>query len=100
MGALLIINYDVTDPERLKAYRAPAGEALVGDAPDKGTARVFTRDTVDLGEGAGGGTNTVALEFESVEAAQAAYASEAYQAVVGERLAATDPKFAIIVPTM
>jgi len=97
MPALLIINYDVVDPERLDAYRAPAGAALIG--PGKGSAVVVTHETIDLGEGAGAGATTVILEFPSVESAQAAFASPDYQAVIGERLAATDPRSAIIVPT-
>ncbi len=97
MPALLIINYDVVDADRLEAYRAPAVSALVG--PGKGVVVAVTGDTVDLGEGHGAGATTVMLEYPSVEAAQNALASEAYQAVVDERLAATNPSFAIIVPT-
>jgi len=97
MSALVIINYDVTDPARLDAYRGPATAALLG--PDKGALVAVSHDTVDLEEGNGAGATTVVLEFPSVEAAQAALDSEEYQAVVGERLASTDPKFAIIVPT-
>jgi len=97
MPALLIINYDVTDAERLDAYREPAGVALLG--PGKGSPVVVTHDTIDLGEGSGAGATTVILEFPSVESAQEAFASPEYQAVIGERLAATNPKSAIIVPT-
>ncbi len=96
----MIINYDVTDAARLKAYRRPAGAALVGDESGKGAARVSTGDTVDLGEAPAAGTTTVVLEFESVEAAQAAYDSDEYQAVIGERIESTVPKFAVIVPTL
>ncbi|MFV1963394.1 MAG: DUF1330 domain-containing protein [Acidimicrobiia bacterium] len=97
MPALLIINYDVTDAERLDAYREPAGVALLG--PGKGSPVVVTHDTIDLGEGGGAGATTVILEFPSVESAREAFTSPEYQAVIGERLAATDPKSAIIVPT-
>jgi uncharacterized protein (DUF1330 family) len=97
MPALLIINYDVTDTERLDAYRAPAGAALMG--PGKGSAVAVTHDTIDLGEGSGAGATTVILEFSSVEAARESFASPEYQAVIGERLAATEPRSAIIVPT-
>lgn len=98
MAALLIINYDMTDPERLDAYRAPALAALVG--PDRGSPAAVTDNTVDLGEGGGAGATTVILGFSSVEAAEIAFGSDAYQAVVGERLAATNPRFAVIVPTL
>ena len=96
MSALLIINYDITDPERLEAYRAPAGAALVGEGGGRLVA--VSHDTVDLGEGRPTGATTVILEFASLDAAQTAFESEQYQAIIGERLAATDPKFAIIVP--
>ena len=98
MGALLIINYDTTDPDRLEAYRGPAVAALIG--PDKGAPMVVTDDTIDLGEGNGSGATTVVLRFDSVQVAQDAFDSEQYQEVVGERLAATDPSFAIIVATL
>ena len=97
MPALLIINYDVTDVERLDTYREPAGAALRG--PGKGSPVVVAHDTIDLGEGNGAGATTVILEFPAVESAQEAFASPEYQAVIGERLASTDPKSAIIVPT-
>ena len=98
MGALLIINYDVTDAGRLEAYRKPAVAALVG--PDKGAPFAVTDETIDLGEGNGAGATTVALQFPDAATAQAAFDSEAYQAVIGERLAATTPSFAVIVPTL
>ncbi len=98
MPALLIINYDVTDPERLETYRGPAVAALIG--PDKGSPTALTHDTIDLGEGNGAGTTTVILEYPSTEAAHAAFCSDEYQAVVGERVAATNPRFSIIVPTL
>ena len=98
MAALLIINYNVTDPEALSRYRQAAVPALIG--PAKGTLRATTDQTVDLGEGNGAGTDTVILEFSTVEAAQQAFDSNEYQAIVGDRLAATEPKHATIVPTL
>jgi len=55
MPALLIINYDVIDAERLEAYREPAGAALVG--PGKGTVIAVAHGSVDLGEGNGTGAH-------------------------------------------
>lgn len=98
MGALLILNYDTTDPERLEAYRGAAVAALVG--PDKGQLFAVTDASVDLGEGHGAGSTTVILQFSDVESAQNAFNSEEYQAIVGERIAATNPAFTIIVPTL
>ena len=41
----------------------------------------------------------VVLHFPSVEAAQAVWQSDDYQAVIKKRLDATAPKIALIVPT-
>ncbi len=98
MGALLIINYDITDPERMDAYRQAAAPVLLG--PDKGSPVAVTDETVDLGEGEGAGRTTVALRFASVEDARAAYFGEEYQALLGDRLAASAAAFAVIVPTI
>lgn len=98
MPALMIINYNVTDPDALVAYRDAAVEILIG--PDKGTLRVVTDQTVDLGEGGGVGTTTVVLEFPSVEVAKKIFDSAQYQAVIGHRLSATEPIHAMIVPTL
>ena len=98
MSALLIINYNVTDPDALVGYRDAAGPILVG--PNRGTHRVVTDQTVDLGEGSGVGTTTVVLEFASVEVAKQIFDSAEYQAVVGDRLSATEPIHAMIVPTL
>lgn len=98
MPALMIINYgEILDEEQLEGYRGPATEILV----DKfgGKPVIFTNKTVNLGEGHGAGIHTVGLEYESVEAAQAAYDSDEYQAILGQRLAATRSGYAIVVPT-
>lgn len=98
MAALLIINYDVTDPEGLAAYRTVAGPILT--APGRGERLATTANTVDLGEGNAAGTHTVVLRFPSEAAARAAYDSDKYQAVVGGRFAATTPRVAMIVETL
>jgi len=97
MPALMIINYTPGDPEALGAYRDAAAPILIG--PELGTLKVVTDDTVDLGEGNGVGTTTVILEFATVEAAKRIYDSAEYQAVLGGRLAVTEPVHAMIVPT-
>ena len=61
---------------------------------------VFTDETLDLGEGNGVGSSTVILEYDSVDDAKAAFFGEGYQSVVGERLAASKPFHAQIVPTL
>ena len=98
MAALMIVNYDVSDRVALDAYRAAAVPLLVG--PGLGSAVAISDTTIDLGEGNAAGRDTVVLRFESVAAAQAAYRSEAYQAILPDRLKATTPKIAFIVETL
>jgi len=98
MPALLIINYNVIDPDSLVRYRDAATPILVG--PDKGALRVVSDQTVDLDEGAGVGSTTVILEFPTVEVAREIYNSAEYQSIIGDRLAATVPVHAMIVPTL
>ncbi len=102
MAALMILNYGVTDRDALNRYRAAAGPLLVG--PGLATPVAMSDRTVDLGEGVGegasAGSDTVVLRFESVEAARAAYDSDEYQAVLGDRLRASTPKFSLIVETI
>ncbi len=97
MPALMIINYNSSDPEALGAYRDAAIPILIG--PELGSLKAVTDETVDLGEGGEVGSTTVILEFESVEAARRIYDSPEYQAILGDRLAATEPVHAMIVPT-
>ncbi len=98
MAALMILNYGVTDRDALNRYRAAAGPRLIG--PGLATPVAMSDRTVDLGEGVSAGSDTVVLRFESVEAARAAYESDEYQAVLGDRLRATTPKFSLIVETI
>ncbi len=98
MGALLIINYETTDLEAMESYRKKGGEHLVVNGG--GRPLVFTDDTIDLGEGNGVGPSTVVLQFDSVEDAKAAFYGDGYQSIVDERLAASNPSYAQIVPTI
>jgi uncharacterized protein (DUF1330 family) len=96
--ALLILNYDVHDEPALLAYRQVAGPMLTG--PGGGERVATTAETVDLGEAGPAGTHTVVLRFPSVEAARQAYEAPEYQAVIGDRITATTPRVAMIVPTL
>lgn len=98
MGALLIMNYEITDTEAIESYRQKGGEFLVTEGGGRPFA--FTDDTIDLGEGHGVGPTTVVLAYDSVDAAKQAFDSAGYQAVVDERLQASVPSFASIVPTL
>ena len=74
MTAYWIATYDeVTDPDKVAAYAAIAGPALVASG---GTflARGLPEQVYELGEE----TRTVLIEFPSVAAAQAAHDSPAY----------------------
>ncbi|MHC4846194.1 MAG: DUF1330 domain-containing protein [Planctomycetota bacterium] len=98
MPALMILNYDVTDRNRLDAYRQAARPVLIDDGGAEPLA--ISDATIDLGEAAPSGTDTVVLRFDSVEAARDAYDSGAYRAALADRLAATEPRFSVIVETL
>ncbi|CAN5356707.1 DUF1330 domain-containing protein [soil metagenome] len=86
----VIITEDIKDPEGMKAYGAAAmktmaGATILGFGPP-----------VETIEGEWHGTQTVLLEFESVDAAKAWYYSDEYQAAAKLRHAAADCNGVII----
>lgn len=86
----VIITEDIKDPEGMKAYGAVAMKAMAG-------ATVLAADRkVETIEGEWHGSQTVVLEFESVDAAKAWYYSDDYQAAVKLRQAAAECNGAII----
>lgn len=86
MAAYLIVNAKVTDAEGLDRYRAAVGPTLAGHEVE---ILVATNGAETI-EGDPAGQRVVVMKFPSAEAAKAWYHSEAYQAVVGMRLAATE----------
>ncbi|WP_104169035.1 DUF1330 domain-containing protein [Arthrobacter sp. SX1312] len=96
--AFLILSYNVTDSIQLSAYREAATPVLLG--PNSGKLITSTDETIHLPEATSSGTHTVILEFESVDRARAVYDSAEYQALVRQRLAASNPTIAMIVPSM
>ena len=92
MSALMIINYDIVDPDGVRNYRQVAGPVISAGA----RLVALHKQTVDLGEGGQPGKVTAILEFPTVEAAQAAYGSAEYQKLLPLRLDSTRPAFAII----
>jgi uncharacterized protein (DUF1330 family) len=92
--AYLIVNYKVEDPELYGEYAAAAGPVLgIGT-----NCKLLVLDPKsEVLEGEGVGHQTVMLEFETKEAAQASYDSKGYQDVIGKRHAATSQHFAVIV---
>lgn len=97
MSALLILNYDVHDTARLQAYRRAATPVL---AAADAVLMASTDATVHLAEAEPGGSHTVVLWFADVETALAAYHSADYQSLLAERVAATTPRSAVVVPTL
>lgn len=81
----VVITEDVKDPEGMKAYGALAMPTMAAGA------KILAVDTKpEVLEGSWHGTQTIVLEFESVEAARAWYYSDAYQEAVKLRQAAAD----------
>jgi len=94
MAAYLIVNFDVDDGALYKEYQKGAVPSL-GIGTD---ARLLVYDTASKQvEGEGAGHQTVVLEFATIEEAQDAYDSDAYQAVLPLRLRATSKHFGLIV---
>ena len=79
------MNFDVDDPDTYRQYQKGAVPSLgIGE-----TSRLVAYDTeTNQIEGEGAGHQTVVLEFDTMEEAQAAYDSEAYQEVLPIRYAA------------
>ena len=81
---------DIKDPEGMKAYGKAAGAAMGG-------VKVLAVETKpQVLEGDWHGHQTVVLEFESVEAAQAWYDSDAYREARELRHAAADTNAVIL----
>ena len=86
MSAYFIAQYKVNDAALYGEYAQGAG-ATVAASGGELISFDIAAETI---EGEAPGPQTVVIKFESVEAAKAWYNSDAYQAVVGKRLAATD----------
>lgn len=95
MAAYFIAQYIVNDPAGYAEYQQGAGPTLAASGGEL-VAFDVAAQTV---EGNPPGPQTVIIKFESTEAARAWYESDAYQAVVGKRLAATEG-FAVISQSM
>jgi uncharacterized protein (DUF1330 family) len=86
----VILTEEIKDPEGMKAYGQAAGAAMGG-------VKVLAVDAKpQVLEGNWHGHQTVVLEFESVEAAQAWYDSDAYGAARVLRQAAADTNAVIL----
>ena len=86
----VILTEDIKDPAGMAEYGKLASQAM-------STAKVLAfSPAVESLEGKWHGTQTVLLEFESVEAAKEWYYSEAYQEAVKLRQAAAECNGVII----
>jgi uncharacterized protein (DUF1330 family) len=80
----IIITEDVKDPAGMAEYGKLASQAMAG-------ATLLSFDTKpEVIEGEWHGSQTVVLEFDSVEAAREWYESDAYQEAAKVRQAAAD----------
>jgi len=86
MSVYFIVNSTITDPAGVEKYVAAAGATLAGHEM---TLRVVSNDAETI-EGQPAGARMVIIEFPDRAAFRAWYDSEAYQAIVGLRLASTD----------
>ncbi|MCP3990391.1 MAG: DUF1330 domain-containing protein [Actinomycetia bacterium] len=94
MTAYLIVNFDVEDADAYRQYQKGAVPTLgIGE-----TSRLVAYDTdTNQIEGENAGRQTVVLEFDSMEEAQTAYESDAYQDVLPLRFQATSNHFGLLV---
>jgi uncharacterized protein (DUF1330 family) len=90
MAAYLVVNYDVTDPERYVSYQQQASPIMAG-------GKLLVLDPASESMEGTPGAQTVIIEYPDKETALAAYRSAEYQAVVGIRHGATDNGRAVIV---
>ena len=75
MAAYVIVETDVTDPERYERYRAAATEAVVA----AGGRYVVRGGALDVLEGDWEPSRLVVLEFDDLAAARRWYDSEGYR---------------------
>lgn len=91
MTAYLVANYDVVDIDAFRSYQGQAAPLMAGGA------KILVLDPASSVREGEGGAQTVVIEYPTREAAEAAYESDGYQAVIGIRLGATTNGRAMIV---
>jgi uncharacterized protein (DUF1330 family) len=96
MSVYLVVNDNVKDMALLGEYYKGAGPTA---GPHGGKAIVVEHAAETL-EGTPKGSRVVVMEFPDREAAMAWYNSDAYQAVIGKRHAATENGFMLLVNGM
>lgn len=88
----VVVTENVTDEEGMGAYTGKALPTILA----AGANVLVAGPPAKVLEGQWHGTQTVLLEFESVEAAQAWYDSPEYQEAIPLRQAAAEANFAIL----
>lgn len=91
MAAYLVANYDVVDMDKYREYQKGSRPIMAG------RAKLLVLDPASEVKEGEAGQQTVVIEYPTKQAALDAYESEAYQAVIGIRLAATSNGRAVIV---
>jgi len=91
--AYVILTEAIHDPDGMQEYRRLSGPTLAGTG-----ARLLVADGAPAQlEGEWHGSQTVVVEFPSVEAARAWYDSPAYQEAARHRRAAADSNVVIVI---
>lgn len=91
MPAYWIARVDVTDPERYGAYARGATEAIAAHG-----GRFLARGGRAVALEGKARTRNVVVEFPSVEAAEACYASPAYQAALAHATGASEREIVVV----
>ncbi|NKB49121.1 MAG: DUF1330 domain-containing protein [Alphaproteobacteria bacterium] len=92
MVAYVIIDSDVHDPERMKAYGAKVRDTLQAH----GGKPVIASSPIEVLEGDWNPARIVMLEFADADAARAWYNSPEYQEILPIRLEAANDKLLIV----
>ena len=87
-----IVTEEIKDEDGMNAYAGKAVPTIL----QGGGKRIVVERNAEVLEGEWHGTQTIIVEFDSVDAARAWYNSEAYQAIIGERHAAADSNAVIV----
>ena len=93
MSVYLVVNDSVKDMALLGEYYQGAAPTV---GPHNGKTLVAEHNAETL-EGTPRGSRVIVMEFADREAAMAWYNSDAYQAVIGKRHAATENGFMLLV---
>ena len=97
--ALKFAGVALEGTERLLDLQMRAAKSALADGIQSARALASARDVEYLAEGAPQGTHTVILRFRDADEARRVYRSAEYRPHRDARLAATVPRFAMIVPT-